>query len=226
MGTCVRSVAHPAYIRDKARQMRAEKDLTIDEIAERLGISRQTIFYWVRDVPLKKPRRRPEYVARRTRTNSLRYKALRDAAYEAGWREYDALIREPGFRDFVCMYIGEGYKRSRNTVSLCNSDADVIVLADRWIRRFARNRVVYEVQHHADQLPEDLREFWSQRLRIPTGEIRLFKKSNSGQLRSRTWRCLHGVMSVKTYDTLLRARLQAWMDRVREDWVDSVLIGA
>jgi hypothetical protein len=37
--------------------MRIEKDLTIDEIAERLAISRQTIFYWVRDVPLKKARR-------------------------------------------------------------------------------------------------------------------------------------------------------------------------
>jgi hypothetical protein len=50
-------VTHPAYIREKARQMRIEKDLTIDEIAERLAISRQTIFYCVRDARLKKPRR-------------------------------------------------------------------------------------------------------------------------------------------------------------------------
>src|SRR5215212_1886599 len=106
-------VTHPAYIRDKARQMRAEKDLTIDEIAERLAISRQTIFYWVRDLPMKRARRHPDYELR-ARENSARYKRLRDAAYEQGWQEYDELIGEPSFRDFVCMYIGEGSKRSRN----------------------------------------------------------------------------------------------------------------
>jgi transcriptional regulator with XRE-family HTH domain len=87
-------VTHPPYIREKARQMRVEKDLTIDEISERLGISRQTIFYWVKDVPLKKPRRRPDYRARAV-TNSLRYKALRDEAYEEGWAAFDELILEP-----------------------------------------------------------------------------------------------------------------------------------
>ena len=52
-------VTHPAYVRDKARQMRAEKDLTIDEISERLAVSRQTVFHWVRDLPLKAKRPRP-----------------------------------------------------------------------------------------------------------------------------------------------------------------------
>src|SRR4051812_5818855 len=122
-------VTHPAYIREKARQMRTEKDLTIDEIAERLAISRQTIFYWVKDVPLKKPRRRPDYEARAA-ANSLRYKERRDAAYEAGWQEFDELVLEPTFRDFVCMYIGEGTKRSRNRVAVCNSDTNVMILAE------------------------------------------------------------------------------------------------
>jgi transposase-like protein len=41
-------VTYPAYVREKARRMRVERDFTIDEIAERLAISRQTIYHWVR----------------------------------------------------------------------------------------------------------------------------------------------------------------------------------
>ena len=32
-----------------------------------------------------------------------------DRARATGFAEYDDLIKEPTFRDFVCMYIGEGY---------------------------------------------------------------------------------------------------------------------
>jgi hypothetical protein len=31
-------------------------------------------------------------------------------------------------------------------------------------------------------------------------------------------RFAHGVMTAALYDTLLRARLQAWIDRVRSEW--------
>jgi hypothetical protein len=69
--------------------------------------------------------RHPDYELR-ARENSLRYKRLRDEAYEQGWDEFDDLVKEPTFRDFVCMYIGEGSKRSRNKVAICNSNSTVM----------------------------------------------------------------------------------------------------
>jgi AcrR family transcriptional regulator len=213
-------VTHPAYIREKARQLRVERDMTIDEIAERLAISRQTIFHWVKDLPLRHPpRRSTEAQERRNRTNSLRYKALRDAAYEQGFEEYDELIKEPTFRDFVSTYIGEGYKRSRNTVSVCNSDPQVMVLADYWMRRFASNPLDFSIQYHADQDPEDLRGFWGRYLRVEPESIRLQRKSNSNQLTGRNWRSRFGVLAIRTGDTYFRARLQAWMDRIFDEWL-------
>jgi hypothetical protein len=217
-------VTHPAYIRDKARQMRLEKDLTIDEIAERLAISRQTIFHWVRDVPLTKPRRHPDY-AERAVANSLRYKQLRDAAYDEGWQEFDSLVLEPTFRDFVCMYIGEGSKRSRNKVAICNSDPRVMILSDHWFRRLARNPVGYALQYHADQDVDELKRFWSDLLNIEREDIRLQRKSNSNQLTGRTWRSRHGVLTIRVGDTYFRARLQAWIDRTTEEWLDLPLSG-
>ena len=151
--------------------MRVEKDLTIDEIAERLGISRQTIFYWVRDLPKKTRRSNP---GQRLGNEAMqrKYQQLHEDAYARGWEEFDELIADACFRDFVCMYIGEGYKRSRHTVSLCNSDPRVVVLADRWIRRFASNPVTYAVQYHADQDIAEIRRFWADLLQIESTAIR------------------------------------------------------
>jgi transcriptional regulator with XRE-family HTH domain len=218
-------VTHPAYIREKARQMRVEKDLTIDEIAERLAISRETIFYWVRGVPLRKPQRRIDYEARAIE-NSLRYKKLRDEAYEEGRQQYHGLIVLPSFRDFVCMYIGEGYKKNRNVVAICNSDLNVVLLGDYWIRRFTRNPIRYQLRYHADQDIDLLRRSWSDLLDIEPDSIRLQRKSNSNQLTGRMWRSRYGVLAVHTSDTYFRARLQAWMDLVTDEWLDWLDHGA
>src|SRR3954447_16248040 len=102
--------------------MRAEKDLTIDEIAERLAISRQTIFHWVRDLPMRRPRRASPGQRRGSTGIRLKFKQLRDVAYEEGWQAFDELILEPSFRDFVCMYIGY------------HADQDVDELRDFWAR--------------------------------------------------------------------------------------------
>ena len=219
-------VTHPAYIREKALQMRVERDLTIDEIAERLAISRQTIFHWVKDIPLRTKRPRTPAQERGTLEMQRRAKARRDAAYEQGWGEFDTLAKEPTFRDFVCLYVGEGTKRKRNDVAICNSDPRVMVLADHWMRRLATNPVRYAVQYHADQDVAELTRFWGRLLHVDPQVIAVQRKSNSNQLKGRTWRSRHGVLTVRSSDTYLRARLQAWMDRLAEEWLDSAVIGA
>ena len=150
-----------------------------------------------------------------------KYKRLREEAYELGRWEFPRLARLPMFRDFVCLYIAEGYKRSRNTVSLANSDAAVITIADYWIRYFGRNPVRYCVQHHADQRFESLAAFWGETLGVPAAAIGFQRKSNSSQLRHRKWRSKHGVLTIRCGDTILRARLQGWIDCLEQAWLDS-----
>lgn len=218
-------VTHPGYIREKARQMRVEKDLTIDEISERLGISRQTIFGWVADLPLKKPPRATRGQRMGNAGMRLKYKRLRDEAYERGFAEYDGLLKEPTFRDFVCMYIGEGSKRDRNELAICNSDPRVIVLAEYWMRRFAGKPLLFSLQYHADQDPDDLKRFWGRLLHVDPARIATQRKSNSNQLKGRQWRSVHGVLTVRLCDTYVRARLQAWMSRIGEEWLDLPKVG-
>lgn len=211
-------MAYPAYIREKARQLRIEKKLTIDELAERLALSRTTVYYWVRDVPLGTTESQTLAARRAGEVSREIHRRRRQAAYERGQREFAELLEEPSFRDFVCMYIGEGFKRNRNVVSICNSDPAVIRLGAHWIRRLATNPVTYSFQHHADQDPKSVCAFWGQLLGIDPSLIKFQRKSNSGQLSGRCWRSKHGVLQVRAADTYLRARLGAWMDAIREEW--------
>jgi hypothetical protein len=218
-------MAYPAYVREKARELRVERRLSIVEIAERLALPKTTVFYWVRDIPLQRPRRDNPHPG--TRAMQRKFRRLRDQAYKDGSESFQSLSSsDPTFRDFVCMYIGEGYKRSRNMVSIANADPRVVVLATLWLRALSRNKIYFSVQYHADQDPRKLAEFWASTLGIDPREVRLQRKSNSGRLGGRIWRCKHGVLTVTTCDTLLRARLQAWMDRVQDQWVHSPADGA
>lgn len=198
--------------------------MTLDEIAERLAINKTTVWYWIKDLPLAPPGKALQTPKRRaarlaaTRANSDRAAQLRTHAYEQGRREFEDLCRIPTFRDFVCIYIGEGTRSNRNAVAVANSNPAVIRLANRWISRFAKNPVKYWCQHHADQDPEVLKRSWADQLGIDASVISCWPKSNSGKLVGRNSRSLLAVLTVRVGDTQLRARIQAWMDCVQEEW--------
>jgi hypothetical protein len=147
-----------------------------------------------------------------------KYRRLREEAYAQGRAEFDELVAQPTFRDFVVLYIAEGYKRDRNTLSITNSDPAAIAMSAAWLERLSGRMPSVRIQYHADQDTEALRAFWAAKLRIDSSVIRFYPKSNSSQLRTRTWRYAHGVVAVAVHDTLLRARLQAWMDIVFASW--------
>jgi hypothetical protein len=224
-------MAHPPYLREKARKLRTERKMSLDEIAECLALGKTTVWYWIKDLPdpeikfRTKPERRAALLraqAKAAEANRRIAKEKRDLAYQQGWCEFAVLDAEPGFRDFVCMYIGEGYKKNRNRVSISNSDPHVVRLGDFWIRRFAVNPVDYSLQYHADQDPDRLIRFWSNFLAVGDERFRLQRKSNSNQLTGRMWRSKYGVLAVTTNDTHLRARVQGWIDRVERSWLDSM----
>jgi hypothetical protein len=218
-------VAYPPYLREKARRLRVEKRLTIDELAECLALSRTTIYYWVRDLPIERSGRQNRGQRLGNAAMQAKYRKLREEAYEEGRRTFPTLAGDPLFRDFVTLYIAEGYKRDRNKVVLGNSDPAVVAFAGAWLGRLSPRPLHYALQYHADQDPAVLRRFWGHVLGIEGGLIRLQRKSNSGRLARRRWRSVHGVLSVGVGDTLLRARLQAWMDCTRKQWLSSAPVG-
>ena len=96
-------MGHPEYIRAKAVELRTERNLSIDEIAERLALSRTTVFYWLRDFPIDRSAR-PRTLAQLNGSIAMqaKYRRLREAAYEEGSAQFDELVLDASFRDFVC----------------------------------------------------------------------------------------------------------------------------
>jgi hypothetical protein len=91
-------------------------------------------------------------------------------------------------------------------------------IAIRWVDRLTERTPEFSIQYHADQNLDELREFWGNTLGIDPDSIKLLRKSNSNHLTGRRWRSRHGVLSMRVHDTLLRAQMQAWMDRLRDQW--------
>jgi transcriptional regulator with XRE-family HTH domain len=95
-------MAYPAYVREKARELRREKRLTIDELAERLAIPRTTIFGWVRDLDIpRKPNTGWPSAAQKKGTASMqaRYRVKRELAYKQGRDEFRILCAQPTDQD-------------------------------------------------------------------------------------------------------------------------------
>jgi hypothetical protein len=196
---------YPPYLREKARQLRRDRKLTIDELAECLALPRTTIYYWVRDLPIPRTTRQSAGQRRGNRAMRKKYERLRDAAYAEGRDAFADLIEIASFRDFVVLYIAEGTKRRRNEVALTNSDPAVVRLAAHWIRGLCANKISYSIRYHADQDPDELRAFWGVELAIDPSSISLSGKSNSNGLAGRTWRSKYGVLEVRANDTPMRA---------------------
>jgi hypothetical protein len=187
-------MAYPKYLRERARALRVEKKLSLDEITERLALPKTTVWYWIKDLPLGRERRWSVGQRKGTQAMQKKYRVLREEAYEQGLLEWDELVRVPTFREFVALYIAEGYKRCRNVVRIANSDERIIALAAGWLAALSDRPLRCSVQYHADQDLTELRDYWGDVLGIDGATISVLRKSNSSQLKGR------------------------WIDRLRQDW--------
>ncbi len=148
-----------------------------------------------------------------------KYAAIRQAAYDAAYSRAADLLQDHGLRDFVILYLAEGYRKDRNSVSFSNSNPVMIRFAHIWMRKLSTNpHFRYSFQYHSDQDPEELKQLWASCLDVGPNDIKAIPKTNSGHLKGRRFACEYGVFQVQVSDTAFRARLQALMDAVQEQW--------
>jgi hypothetical protein len=213
-----------AQLREEARQLRANKHWALGEIAATLGVPKTTAYSWVKDIEIPKTQTEKQKLnqQRGTLANQRRCAAIRQAAYDTAYAQARELLSDQRIRDFVVLYLAEGYRKDRNAVAICNWNPIMIVFAHSCMRRLASNTYFsYSFQYHSDQDPEALRKYWASLLGIDAQQIAPVPKTNSGHLASRRFACEYGVFQIRVGDTRFRAQLQALMDAVQEEWTAS-----
>ncbi len=201
-----------------ARSLRVEQQLTVDELAVRLSLPRSTIYYWVRDLPLRGPRSQMRGEGRHRSGVQTVSRANGEAAYEEGLETFDGLLAQPTFRDFVCIYLAQGEHGDRERVALSNSDPAVMRLVSRWLRRLTDRSPFLSLRYAPGQSPNELRRFWGEVTGTEPRAIRLRGTCAEEPGGDPAPAPSHGRLTVAVHDTLLRARLQGWMHRARESW--------
>jgi hypothetical protein len=220
-------MAHSNYLRRMARLLRVEQRLTVDQLASRLALPRSTVYYWVRDLPLVErwgESVRATGIGEREgtgigkRASAVASAEAGDAAYEEALRSFDDLAAQPTFRDFVCLYIARGCMRERAKVSLSDSDAAVMRLANRWMLRLSDKSPLLSVRYEPGQSLTELRRFWGGVIGVQARTIRVHDEGDRAGARNAARSARHGVLTVSVEDALLRARLQAWICKTRDSW--------
>jgi transposase len=199
----------------KARQLRRNGKF-LDEISEFLGINRSTVYGWVRDVPFAGKSKRREQASRHANEQmQAKYAALRHEAYVGMDLR---VLNDPLIRDFVVMYLAEGYRRNRNVVHICNTNPAIMRLSLEALRKLGlSNRLAFKLLLYPDHDDQTKKRFWARYLGITSNQIDVWRPEKK-QRPSRYRRSEHGIMYMSTGDTYLRSRLQALMDAVETSW--------
>lgn len=205
------------HLKKLAIELRA-KNFTLPTICERLGLSKGTVFYWIKDIPIPRTEDQRKCTVAASRANKEKWEKIRREYYNLGKNYFSEIERDPHLRDFVIIYLTEGYRKTRNVVQVTNSNINIIQTSHKFIQMFSNKKITYNLQCHVDNDEEKLLDYWSNGLKIDRNHIRIIRKSNSGNLSGRKWRSLYGVMGISVNDTKFRMMIESWMDFIQEDW--------
>lgn len=122
------------------------------------------------------------------------------------------------FRDFIILYITEGYRRTTECVALGNSNPSIIKLAHYWIKNLSKRKIIYTLRIHKDHNYKKSIIFWSSYLSINKENIKYILKNNSCLMKTRNWRNEHGILTIATWDTYLKTKIDAYIDYLEKEW--------
>jgi hypothetical protein len=156
---------------EQARVLRAQ-NLTLDEIATRLGVSKSSVSLWVRGVPFTPSPRRsgPKRTTHPAHTAKLRQIEELD---RLGVQRIGTLSDDAFLAAGAALYAGEGSK-TEGAVVFANTDGRMIAFFCAWLRCFFvidESRLRGRVYLHEGLDLAAAEAFWSETSGIPSSQF-------------------------------------------------------
>lgn len=194
----------------EARRIRVEEQLSLKDIASKLGVSKGSVSRWVKDLPLPVSVIRGRNMAGCTKAGEILHKNAKAARIKHQHNGRKMAVRYKNYPLFMAgcmMHWAEGSK-SRNSVRICNTDAHFLRLWVKFIQQFfdvRSDNFRLAVHCHLDngKTQQQIELYWIKQLSFPQSCLRTTTliASHSTSTGAKVNRHPYGVASVTVHST-------------------------
>ena len=187
------------------------KGMSYTEIKEKLGISKSTLHYWLKDYPLSDERIRSlrDWNAQRIERFRATMQKKRDTRMDDVYAQAQKRVGPLSKREFLLaglfLYWAEGSKTSPSTVALTNTDPAMLLFFARWLEDcfdVPKKRMLVKLHLYSDMDIPKQTNFWLRTLGLKSSALRrvYVKKSDSTKRLNYKGRFGQGTCSILVYD--------------------------
>ena len=160
-------------LRAEALKLRLESNMSYSQIRERLGVSKSTLSYWLRDFPLSEARIAELKLEGWTNGEASRerfrktMREMKDRKAEAVFNiQLEKMRNLPDIAVYtsgLILYLAEGDKKNIGRISIANTDPRTIKFFMRWLEKFMNvdlKRVKVQLHLYETMNINDETSFW------------------------------------------------------------------
>ena len=212
--------------KEKARVLR-KKGYSINQIVEETGLSKASVSVWIRDIILtniqkKKLSERGRSVGsieKRRVSRLFNENKKRQAIINIAKKDYTRISLDKLKLIGIILYLGEGAKTNKGTVSVAYSDPSVIKIMARFLREVCKvpeSKLRGHIHTFAHANVEKTEKYWSQITKIPRKQFyKTYIKPSAASLQKRKT-LTFGTFDISVSDTKLLLTILGWIEKIKE----------
>ncbi len=204
-----------------------KQGLSINEIVQKVKVSKGSVSLWVRDVVLTKEQknrlskngRSVHSIEERRKSRLYNQKKKDDIITLQAKNEINSISKNDLKLIGICLYLGEGGKTKKGMARIANSDPDVIKIMMRFFREVClvpeeKFRGHVHVFEHSNISKTE--KYWSEISGIKVEQFfKTYTKKSSASLEKRHT-LPFGTFDIYVCDTKLFLTIMGWIEKVKE----------